>query len=55
MILATVPGLQDQIRVCRAYADRHSRTVVEVLQDAAISGARSFRPAYQTLLQHARQ
>ncbi len=28
---------------------------MEVLQDAAISGASSFRPAYQTLLEHARE
>ena len=48
-------SLEDQIRVCRDYADRHGWTVVEVLQDAAISGASSLRPAYQTLLEHARE
>ncbi len=48
-------SLEDQIRVCRAYAERYGWIVVEVLQDAAISGASSFRPAYQTLLEHARE
>jgi site-specific DNA recombinase len=47
-------SIEDQVRVCREHADRHGWTVVEILQDAAISGASSFRPAYQTLLEHAR-
>ena len=48
-------SLEDQIRVCRAFVERQGWTVVEVLQDAAISGASSFRPAYQTLLEQARE
>ena len=48
-------SLEDQIRVCRAYAERQGWIVAEVLQDAAISGASSFRPGYQTLLEHARE
>ncbi len=48
-------SLEDQIRVCRAYAERHGWIVVEVLQDAAISGASSFRAGYQTLLERVRE
>ena len=47
-------SIPDQIRVCRELADRHGWEVVAVFQDAAISGASSFRTGYEDLLAQAR-
>jgi DNA invertase Pin-like site-specific DNA recombinase len=44
-------SIEDQIRICRARAEREGWTVVEVLTDAAVSGSTTLRPGYQALLQ----
>ena len=43
-------SIEDQVRVCRAAADRLDGTVVEVFSDFAISGSTNKRPGYQELL-----
>lgn len=43
-------SIEDQLRVCRARADREGWTIVETFTDAAISGATTLRPGYQALL-----
>jgi len=48
--LQRVASIEDQLRVCRARAERESWTVAEVFSDAAISGATILRPGYQALL-----
>ena len=47
-------SIPDQIRVCQELADRHGWEVIAVFQDAAISGASSFRTGYEDLLAQAR-
>src|SRR5262245_58626419 len=46
-------SIDDQVRVCRAEIERHGWDLVEVCTDAALSGASTFRPGYQKLLQAA--
>jgi site-specific DNA recombinase len=46
-------SIDDQIRVCRAEIARNGWDLVEVYNDAALSGASTFRPGYQKLLQDA--
>ena len=46
-------SIEDQIRICRAEIERHGWHLVEVYTDPAISGALTFRPGYQKLLQDA--
>jgi len=47
-------SIEDQIRECRAYADRHHYTVIKTYEDRAISGASTLtRPRLQTLLRDA--
>ena len=36
-------SIEDQVRVCRALAERHGWEVVQVHNDSAISGASIFR------------
>jgi site-specific DNA recombinase len=43
-------SIEDQIRTCRARADRESWHITEIFSDYAISGATTLRPGYQSLL-----
>jgi len=43
-------SIDDQIEVCRRYAEREGWDVSEVYQDRAISGSSAMRPGYQNLL-----
>ncbi|PZW37679.1 resolvase-like protein [Humitalea rosea] len=43
-------SIEDQVRICRARAEREGLQVVEVYVDHAMSGASSHRPGYQVLL-----
>ncbi|PZW36896.1 DNA invertase Pin-like site-specific DNA recombinase, partial [Humitalea rosea] len=43
-------SIEDQVRICRARAEREGWQVVEVYVDHAMSGASSHRPGYQALL-----
>jgi site-specific DNA recombinase len=45
----------DQTAACRKYAESQGWTVVEVFEDLAMSGASSFRPAYQRMQALAQQ
>jgi site-specific DNA recombinase len=47
-------SIDDQVRSCRAGADREGWTVVDVYPDYAISGATTHRPSFQRLLSDAR-
>jgi hypothetical protein len=47
-------SIEDQVRVCRRYADLQGFTMSAVYDDPAISGASTLRPGYQKLLQDAR-
>ncbi|MGE0418675.1 MAG: recombinase family protein, partial [Acetobacteraceae bacterium] len=42
-------SIDDQIRVCTAWATRHGAAVLETYSDYAISGASTLRPGYQAL------
>ena len=42
-------SIEDQIEVCRRYADRQGWTIGEVYADQALSGASRFRPAFQQM------
>jgi site-specific DNA recombinase len=42
-------SLADQVDRCRRWADKHSHTVVQVYEDAAISGTTLARPALDQL------
>jgi DNA invertase Pin-like site-specific DNA recombinase len=48
-------SIDDQERVCRAWAEREGWTVTEVYADYAISGATSARPQFQQLIADARR
>ena len=48
-------SIDDQIRLCRALATREGWEVVEIFQDAAMSGSTAFRPGYQALLAAAKR
>ena len=48
-------SIEDQIEVCRRYAEAQEWTVVEYYTDAAISGASRFRPGFQKLMADASQ
>src|SRR3546814_9530698 len=41
---------EDQVRLCRAFAERQGWEVVEAYSDAAISGRNNHRPGLNTLL-----
>ncbi len=47
-------SIDDQVRVCRARADREGWTVTSVYTDYAISGATAHRSQFQALLADAR-
>jgi len=42
-------SIEDQVEVCRRYADHQGWQIVEVYPDHALSGASRFRPAFQQL------
>ena len=44
-------SIEDQVRVCRARAEREGWTIVGTYTDAAISGTVLLRPGYQSLLE----
>ena len=48
-------SIDDQIRLCREFVGRHDWTLVQTFHDAALSGATSFRPGYQALVEAANQ
>ncbi len=48
-------SIDDQLRRCREYADRHGIQVVETYADAALSGTHTDRPYLQRLLADARR
>jgi DNA invertase Pin-like site-specific DNA recombinase len=43
-------SIDDQLRICRARAEREGWQVADVFADAALSGATTLRPGYQALL-----
>jgi hypothetical protein len=43
-------SLEDQIEICRRYAERHGWRTVATYTDAALSGASRFRPGYQQMV-----
>jgi DNA invertase Pin-like site-specific DNA recombinase len=47
-------SIEDQVRTCRARAEREGWTVTQVFTDYGISGATQLRPGYQRLLEEAR-
>jgi DNA invertase Pin-like site-specific DNA recombinase len=47
-------SISDQVRICRAHAEREGWTVAEVFADHAISGATTDRPAYLELMRRIR-
>jgi DNA invertase Pin-like site-specific DNA recombinase len=46
-------SIDDQVEVCRRYADAQGWTIVQTYKDAAISGASRFRPGFQELMRDA--
>ena len=46
-------SIEDQIEVCRRYAAAQGWSITHSYQDAAVSGASSLRPGFQTLLRDA--
>jgi len=42
-------SIEDQIEVCRRYAEQQGWTVVEIYADRALSGASRFRSAFQQM------
>ena len=49
--LQSAASLEDQIRLCRAHAERAGWTVTQVFEDRALSGGSVIRPGYQRLLE----
>jgi DNA invertase Pin-like site-specific DNA recombinase len=43
-------SIEDQIEICRRYAEAQGWTIVGTYRDAAISGASRFRPGFQKLV-----
>jgi DNA invertase Pin-like site-specific DNA recombinase len=43
-------SIDDQIEVCRRYAEAQGWTIAATYKDAAISGASRFRPGFQKLI-----
>ena len=48
-------SIEDQVEVCRRFAQAHGWQVVNTYTDAALSGASRYRPAYQALIADARK
>ena len=53
--MQSAASINDQIRVCREYAQRQGWTITETYSDAAISGANILRPGLQAALASARR
>ena len=47
-------SIEDQVRVCRERVEREGWKLAVIYSDAALSGATTLRPGYQTLLEDAR-
>jgi DNA invertase Pin-like site-specific DNA recombinase len=47
-------SIEDQVRLCRDFVDRHGWTQTNTYADRALSGASTLRPGYQQLLEDAR-
>ena len=47
-------SIEDQVRICRARAEREGWSVIDVYADYAISGASASRPRFQQLISDAR-
>src|SRR5688572_32593928 len=48
-------SIDDQIRLCGAFATRQGWSVIDTYCDAALSGASTLRPSYQRLIEDARK
>ena len=48
-------SIADQLRICRAHAERHGWHIVEEYTDHAVSGASLLRPGIQALIADALQ
>ena len=48
-------SLEQQIAECRKYAERNGYTVIEVYQDAAVSGRTDDRPAFKRMMHDAKK
>ncbi|MBI3491814.1 MAG: recombinase family protein [Acidobacteria bacterium] len=46
-------SIADQVRICRAYAEREGWTIADEFHDHAISGATLLRPGFQALMRRA--
>ena len=53
--LQSESSIDDQVRLCREFAEREGWELVEIYSDAAVSGATTLRPGYQSLLENARE
>ncbi|MBS7793181.1 recombinase family protein, partial [Roseococcus sp. SDR] len=51
----SVHSIEDQFRICRTYAENQGWEVVQLFEDAAITGRITQRPGYQALLQAMRE
>ena len=43
-------SIADQLRICRAFAERHGWTIGDGYSDHAVSGATLLRPGFQSLM-----
>lgn len=49
-----IESIEDQVRVCRAYAERHGCEIVHVYADEALSGTSDHRPEFQQMMADAK-
>lgn len=47
-------SIEQQIRACRAFADRHNLEVVQVYEDRALTGTSDKRPGFQRMIHDAK-
>lgn len=52
--LQSEASIEDQVRLCRAHADREGWTIIDTLADRSISGTSLLRPGYQAVMELAR-
>jgi DNA invertase Pin-like site-specific DNA recombinase len=43
-------SIEDQVRICRARAEREGWLIAETFTDYAVSGSTTLRPGYQALM-----
>lgn len=48
-------SIEQQLRACRSFADRHSIEVVDVYEDRALTGTNDKRPGFQKMIQDAKK